>query len=140
MSLGGARAAGGGPVRDSAASARADAIEDLVDYCLATTYESLPEAIAVIAKQQVLDTIGVALAGYAADGVRQLREFTAAMGGRPESRIWGSPVAVPAHEAARVNGAMAHALDYDDTHEKSYVHPPSSPYRRSWRSPKKGRA
>ncbi|ANY18169.1 MmgE/PrpD family protein [Bordetella pseudohinzii] len=90
---------------------------------MATTYESLPEAIAVIAKQQVLDTIGVALAGYAADGVRQLREFTAAMGGRPESRIWGSPVAVPAHEAARVNGAMAHALDYDDTHEKSYVHP-----------------
>lgn len=126
-SLGGVRAAPAGPARDGAVpagpAARADAIESLVDYCLATTYESLPPDIAAISKQQVLDTIGIALAGYAADGVRQLREFTVAMAGRPESRIWGAAAAVPAHEAARVNGAMAHALDYDDTHEKSYVHP-----------------
>ena len=127
--LGGASAAqndkdGGTP--GAAAKSRAgspDAITALVDCCLATTYGTLPSNIIDITKQQVLDTVGISLAGYSADGVRQLREFTQEMGGKPESRIWGSKTGVPAHEAARINGAMAHALDYDDTHEKSYVHP-----------------
>lgn len=104
-------------------ASRQDAIVALVDYCLATQYDSLPRAVIDITKQQLLDTVGVALAGYHADGVRQLRDFTVSMGGKPESRVWGARVAVPAHDAARVNAAMAHALDYDDTHEKSYVHP-----------------
>ena len=130
--LGGAQAAqpraqdSSGPAPTDAAPKKPrapDAILELVDFCLATTYEKLPADIVAITKQQVLDTVGISLAGRSADGVRQLREFTETLGGKAESRIWGSGIAVPAHEAARVNGAMAHALDYDDTHEKSYVHP-----------------
>ncbi|MDY0273424.1 MAG: MmgE/PrpD family protein [Advenella sp.] len=105
------------------ASKSSDAILDLVDYSLALSYEDLPAEVISITKQQLLDTIGVGLAGYNADGVRQLRLFTEENGGKAESLVWGGVVRVPAHEAARVNGAMSHALDYDDTHEKSYVHP-----------------
>ena len=100
-----------------------DAILDIADYTLSLSYKDLPAEVISITKQQLLDTIGVGLAGYNADGVRQLRIFTEANGGKEESLVWGGAVRVPAHEAARVNGAMAHALDYDDTHEKSYVHP-----------------
>lgn len=113
----------GEPVVSSSTPKPSDAILDLVDYSLALSYENLPPEVIRITKQQVLDTIGVGLAGHNAEGVRQLRLFTEANGGKAEGLVWGTAVRVPAHEAARVNGAMAHALDYDDTHEKSYVHP-----------------
>lgn len=103
--------------------ASTDAIVDIVNFCLETTYDRLPANVIAITKQQVLDTLGVSLAGQNAEGVTQLREFTLHNGGRPDSHVWGTRARVPAHEAARINGTMAHALDYDDTHEKSYVHP-----------------
>ncbi len=111
------------PAPSSKITKTPDAILDLVDYCLSLTYEQLPPQVVAVTKQQLLDTIGVGLAGYNADGIRQLRLFTEDNGGKAESLVWGGGVRVPAHEAARVNGAMSHALDYDDTHEKSYVHP-----------------
>ena len=40
-------------------------------------------------------------------------------------RIW-SPERIPAPSAALVNGTLAHALDYDDTHLPSVLHPSAS--------------
>ncbi|MDX9874739.1 MAG: MmgE/PrpD family protein, partial [Spongiibacteraceae bacterium] len=100
-----------------------DAIEAIVDFCLALRYEDLPARVIEITRLQVLDTIGIALAGASAEGIPALRMFTAEMGGKAESHLWGTSLRVPAHAAVRLNGAAAHALDYDDTHERSYVHP-----------------
>lgn len=100
-----------------------DAIVALVDFCLATTYNDLPEQVVEVTKLQVLDTVGISLAGFSAEGIPALCSFAARMGGKAESLIWGTNVRIPAHEAVRINGAMSHALDYDDTHEKSYMHP-----------------
>lgn len=101
----------------------ADAIYALVDYCLATTYESLPQAVVEATRNQILDTVGVALAGIKESGVNELRELGLELGGRPEAVIWGSRQRLPAHDAARINATMAHALDYDDIYEKSFMHP-----------------
>lgn len=99
-----------------------DAIVALADHCLRTGYEDLPEAVVAATKNQILDTLGVALAGSNQPGARELREFTVEMAGRPEARIWGSDARVPAQDAARANATMAHALDYDDDHERAFLH------------------
>lgn len=100
-----------------------DAIVALADYCLNTGYAQLPASVVAATKSQILDTLGISLAGVREAGVRELRDLSLEMGGKPEARIWGSAQRVPAHEAARINATMAHALDYDDTYEKSFMHP-----------------
>jgi len=100
-----------------------DAILTLVDYCLQTTYEKLPADVVAVTKNQIVDTLGIALAGAREPGALELREFAMEMGGKPEARIWGTDVRVPAQDAARVNATASHALDFDDTYERSVVHP-----------------
>lgn len=95
----------------------------LAEYCISTNYNHLPQTVKVGTKNQIIDTFGVALAGRAQPGASELREFALEMGGKAEARIWGTNLCVPAQDAARVNATMSHALDYDDTHEQSFVHP-----------------
>lgn len=112
------------PQRSPAGTGTApDAIVTLVEHCLDTSYAQLPEPVVAVTKNQILDTLGIGLAGRGQPGAHQLRDFTIEMAGKPEARIWGTDVQVPAQDAARVNATMAHALDYDDTHERSLVHP-----------------
>ena len=47
-------------------------------------------------------------------------------GGAPEASVLGLAEKLPATSAALVNGTMAHALDFDDTHLPSVLHPSAS--------------
>ncbi|MGF6961900.1 MmgE/PrpD family protein [Paraburkholderia youngii] len=100
-----------------------DDIVALADYCLQTTYDNLPSAVIAITKNQILDTVGAALGGTNEPGAKEIREFTIDMAGKREAAIWGTSIQVPAQDAARVNAIMADALDYDDTYERSFMHP-----------------
>ncbi len=81
-----------------------------------------PDEVREDAARRVLDTLGSALAarglgeGTAATGV------VAAAGGAPEATLIGERDAIPAAQAALGNAALAHALDFDDTHEASVCH------------------
>lgn len=99
-----------------------DAIAALADFCVRTRYEQLPAAVVEATRNQILDTLGIALAAREQAGVAQLRDWTLETGGRAESLIWGSATRVPAESAARVNAAMSHALEFDDTYEPSFMH------------------
>jgi 2-methylcitrate dehydratase PrpD len=99
-----------------------DAIVTIADYVVGTDFDALPRAVIDATKAEFLDTLGIALAGMRQPGAAQLRDFTAEMAGKPEARIWGSDMRVPAQDAARVNATATHALDYDDSHEQSFVH------------------
>lgn len=115
------------PASPAAAAVRApierqDAIVDLVNFAMSTRYEDLPQDVVDITKMQILDTIGVSYAAREAAGVAQLRAYVEEMAGKPESRVWGTDIRVPAQNAALVNGTMSHALDYDDTFEPAYLH------------------
>lgn len=100
-----------------------DAIAGLARHCLHTGFADLPPDVVRMAKRQVTDTIGIALAGRDADGVAELRELTLEFGGRPEALLWGTRSRAPVQDAARVNATMAHALDFDDTYEPAVLHP-----------------
>jgi 2-methylcitrate dehydratase PrpD len=87
-------------------------------------FEDLPPATVLAAKRSVLDTLGVTLAatGTAPD-LATFAAYAIEQGGRPESTILGFGGRVPAPAAAFVNGAAAHALDFDDVHDTITTHP-----------------
>jgi 2-methylcitrate dehydratase PrpD len=79
------------------------------------TFERLPSALLPTLKCMVADTLGCALAGTTlGSGCPELIELVARAGGAPESTLLGIGGRVPAPAAALVNGATAHALNYDD--------------------------
>ncbi|MBD8532949.1 MULTISPECIES: MmgE/PrpD family protein [unclassified Massilia] len=108
----------GGP----APGAVPDAIYALVDFCLDTRYEALPAEVVAVTRTQILDTVAVALPALGADGIRQLAAWSRDTGGKAESLVLGTKLRLPAEKAARLNAAMAAALEYDDTYEPSLLH------------------
>ena len=86
-------------------------------------YDSLPAPVREIARQCVLDYLGVALAGADDPLVRILLDEMAEAGGSPQASIIGHSERLPALSAALVNGAAAHALDYDDVNMAMPGHP-----------------
>lgn len=86
-------------------------------------YEDIPAAALASAKRLLIDTLAVAWAGSAAQGVDSIVDMVAAQGGVAESRLWVSGLRVPAVSAALANGLCASALDYDSVHDVATVHP-----------------
>jgi 2-methylcitrate dehydratase PrpD len=93
------------------------------DNFLRTKYEDLPKQVVEETKKQVLDYIGVALAGYSKAGAKEVRELAVEWGGAQQCTILGSGEKVPAPNAAQANASMVHSLDYDDVHEAAVMHP-----------------
>lgn len=100
-----------------------DAVFDFVDNFVDKKYSDIPEAAIDAAKKEVLDTLGVALAGSSSLGIKELIELAKEWGGRQQSTILGYGLSMPTPIAAQVNASMAHALDYDDAHDGAIMHP-----------------
>lgn len=105
------------------AGKREDAIVPLAEHMLSVRYEDLPAAALATTRAQLHDALGVALAGRHEEGVRQLLELGREVGGAGESVVWGSPLRLPSHDAARINAVMTHSLEYDDTYGPGFIHP-----------------
>jgi len=97
--------------------------ETLARYALDVSYRSLPKEVVHQAKRCFLDLIGVALGGSRQSLARILLKTVCEFGGNPQATVWGHGVKTSVTHAALVNGAMAHALDYDDTHVRGMGHP-----------------
>ena len=96
--------------------------EKMAHFVVNTGYGDLPQEVVKAAKRDILDTVSTTLAGSRTTGVKDLIELLQDMGGHPESTIFVHGVRLPATEAALVNGLMAHALDFDDTHDTARLH------------------
>jgi 2-methylcitrate dehydratase PrpD len=86
----------------------------LTERAVAVTYESLPEEVRELARQCVLDYLGVGLAGADDELARILLDELNETGGTAQAGVIGHTARLPMLSAALVNGAIAHALDYDD--------------------------
>ena len=84
-----------------------------------------PDIIADV-QRRVHDLVGVSLAAVGSEPARAVQGVLASWGGRSEAGLIGSPERYPAAVAALYNGTLAHALDFDDTHLPSVLHPSSS--------------
>jgi len=87
-------------------------------------YDDLPSSATDAAKKSFLDALGVTLAaGTLGEGCKAFIDLTLAGGGKRESTILGFGAKAPAFMAAFANGSMAHALDFEDAHDRAPVHP-----------------
>lgn len=84
--------------------------------------DTIPSGVISAAKTNILDTLACAIAGFSAAGTGALAAQVCEWGGKAESTIWSNGRKVPAPHAAWVNGALAHARDYDDTHDEAVLH------------------
>src|SRR5260370_5222717 len=87
------------------------------------SYDTLPEPVRELARQCVLDYYGVALAGADDPLAHILLDELAEAGGAAQAGIIGHKARLPALSAALVNGAIGHALDYDDVNLAMPGHP-----------------
>ncbi|MFL5265986.1 MAG: MmgE/PrpD family protein [Stellaceae bacterium] len=95
----------------------------LANKAAALAFDDLSAAARELARQCVLDYLGVALAGADDQLVRLLLDEMAEAGGAPQASVIGHAVRLPALSAALVNGSAAHALDYDDVNMAMPGHP-----------------
>ncbi len=85
-------------------------------------YADLPERVVDHTKLRVLDVIGLALAGLGTNFGQSVVRAVGDMHPAGPCRILGTAARSSAPGAALANGALAQALEYDDTHNESIVH------------------
>ena len=100
-----------------------DITSRLVDHCSSIDADMIPDDALQAAKVQVLDSLGVGLAGNNASGIPEMKKISADWGGKAESSVLGSRLSLPAPNAAQINASMIHALDFDDGHPEALMHP-----------------
>ncbi len=87
---------------------------DLAREASALGYGALSQESRQLARQCVLDYIGVTLAGARDNVANAVLAEMQEMGGAAEATVFGRGVKLPALSAALVNGTASHALDFDD--------------------------
>lgn len=85
-------------------------------------FSAIPADVVLDAKLRFLDILGCTLAASSMEYGRIVRKSALRLGAGSESRVLGFGDMTSAASAAVANGAMAHALDYDDTNSKSLIH------------------
>lgn len=83
----------------------------------------LPEDIRLLARQCVLDWLGCAIAGWREPLSQMLLAQALEDGGNPIASVIGHAHRVSARQAALLNGAYGHAIDYDDVGAALGGHP-----------------
>jgi 2-methylcitrate dehydratase PrpD len=98
--------------------------EEIAHYASGLTYENISAKAVVNCKKSLLDGLGVMLAaGTLCEECRSFVDMALASGGKGESTVFGHRAKLPAFMAAFANGSLAHALDFEDTHDGARVHP-----------------
>jgi 2-methylcitrate dehydratase PrpD len=99
----------------------------LANHVAQAQFSQLSPATVHATKRALLDAIGVmqAASGLCSE-VRPFIELACAQRGPAEAVILGTGARAPAAYAALANGAMAHALDFEDAFDAAPVHPDAS--------------
>jgi 2-methylcitrate dehydratase PrpD len=95
----------------------------LADHAHSIQWATLPSDVRELATQCVMDWIGVALAASADPLSRLLLQEARADGGNPVATVIGHDDKVAPLQAALINGATSHLLDYDDVNLSMNGHP-----------------
>ena len=97
--------------------------EKLARYVADSSYKSIPKDVIHQGKRCFLDLIGVALGGAHQPLGKILVKTVKEFGGKPQASVLLHGFKTSVVNAALVNGALAHALDFDDTHTGALGHP-----------------
>lgn len=96
--------------------------EKLGRFALDLALADVPADVLALAKEHLLDALGIALASSRFDFGRSILRGAQALGEGGQATAIGSGARLPAASAALVNGVLAHGLDFDDTHIGAVYH------------------
>ena len=82
----------------------------------------VPAAVRERARYLILDAVGIALAAGREPYAARMRDGLASLGERGDATVIGVPAPMGLRDAAILNGALVHGLDFDDTHMRAVVH------------------
>jgi 2-methylcitrate dehydratase PrpD len=100
----------------------------LLDFVSGTPADELPSDVMHESTRCLIDHLGLAIAGAAEPAAMIAREQCRLLGGEPQARVLGTPHRLRVTDAALVNGISCHALDFDDTHVPTILHPTTPMY------------
>src|SRR5256712_1968280 len=95
--------------------------QQLAEFVVSTPLSSLPEEVVDRAKYFVLDYLGVALHGSLVDSSAAVRAFVDRFAPPGHATIIGRDQGTHPAYAALANGAAAHCIEMDDTHQEGSV-------------------
>lgn len=96
--------------------------QKLADFALGLKLADVPSTVVAKAKAHMLDGFGLALAATGFDFSKEFLAGAMALGGSGNAHALRSGEALPPVNAALVNGALIHGLDFDDTHVTAIYH------------------
>ena len=95
-------------------------------FVVETRTDDIPSAVFAAARDALIDTLGVSLAGSLEQASEIVARWVVENGGQRRATVWGRTVRASAAEAAFANGISAHALDFDDSHPSARGHASAS--------------
>ena len=95
----------------------------IAEYVVTPGWTTSPRRPWRLHKGAIIDCLGCMLAGSLEPLANVLCEYVKSTGGSPRSSVVGRGFKTSSPEAALVNGAMGHALDYDDITRAMKGHP-----------------
>jgi 2-methylcitrate dehydratase PrpD len=100
----------------------------LLDFVTRTQADEIPADVLHESTRCLIDHLGLAIAGAAEPATSIAREQCRLLGGEPQATVLGTPHRLRVTDAAFVNGISCHALDFDDTHAPTILHPTTPMY------------
>ncbi len=95
---------------------------DLAGFAARLRFEDIPPEVVTSVRLRALDVLGIALAASTTELAPSLYGALEGWGARGGCSVVGTTLEAPAPLAALINGALAHGLDFDDTHALSITH------------------
>ena len=90
-----------------------DYTKKVSEFVAQTTYEDLPAKAIELAKQAILDSVAVTLAGSIESAAKICAQMAREESTSKDSSVFGRGFKTSCSQAALVNGTAGHALDYD---------------------------
>ena len=97
--------------------------EKLARFVTENRVADIPQDVIAGARNAVIDTVGVALAGTLEPAGEIALRWVNELGAKPQANCWGQNAGSSPAEAAFANGICAHALDFDDSLPSLRGHP-----------------
>jgi 2-methylcitrate dehydratase PrpD len=94
----------------------------LAAFAAGLRFEDIPPEVVASVRLRVLDVLGIALAASTTELAPSLHGVLGGESGEGACTVVGARRGAPPPMAALVNGALAHGLDFDDTHAASITH------------------
>ncbi|KAA8889412.1 MmgE/PrpD family protein [Nocardia colli] len=102
---------------------QATIVQRLAAFAASARDSGLDDELRADAARRILDVLGNSVAAFGTPAAAAVAAVVEEWGGKPQSTALGLTGRRPAASAALLGGTLAHALDFDDTHLPSVLHP-----------------